>query len=51
MAEYGAEVARFLLPTPVRGLDRLVDWMEAAYGRDLVLHQEDTWIVITQPRN
>lgn len=48
-SEFGPEVARFLLPMPVRRMDRLSDWLESAYGPDLVMHQEGQWLVVTQP--
>lgn len=46
---YGPEVARLALPLPVRQMDALVDYLELAYGEHLVMHQEDRWLVFTQP--
>lgn len=48
--QFGPEVARLQLPLPVKGLELLTDWLEDAYGQDLVMHQDDRWLVITQPK-
>lgn len=48
-AAFGPEVARLLLPVPVRGMDRLSTYLKQAYGEGLVMHQQDQWLVFTQP--
>ena len=45
----GREVARLRLPLPVRRMDHLVTYLEKAYGKDLVMHQEGEWIIVTEP--
>jgi hypothetical protein len=47
---FGQEVARFLLPMPVRRMDELAGYLEHAYGEGLVMHQEDRWLVVNRPR-
>jgi hypothetical protein len=46
---FGAEVARFQLPMPVRGLDQLVDYLKDAYGSDLMMYQDEHWMIVTRP--
>ena len=48
-AEFGPEVARFLLPVPVKGMEHLSDYLRDAYGEGLVIHQVDEWLVYTRP--
>lgn len=48
-ATFGPEVARLLLPLPVRGMDRLATYLEGAYGKGLVMHQDDRHLVVTRP--
>lgn len=43
------EVARFLLPLAVTGMDKMVDWLERCYGDGLVLTQVGEWMVVEAP--
>lgn len=49
MSEQEREVARLLLPLPVRGLDRLSAYLENAYGKDLTMRQEGQWMIVERP--
>lgn len=43
------EVARMRLPLPVRRLDRLTDYLEAAYGPGLTMMQDGEWVSFQRP--
>lgn len=40
-------VARVAIPMPVRGVDKLIDYLEKGYGVELFMYQEGEWIVFT----
>lgn len=42
------EVARMKLPLPVSKMNRLVDYLESAYGKGLVMVQEGDWMIFIQ---
>jgi len=48
-AEFGREVARLRLPLPVRGIGKLIGYLEDAYREGLVMHQEGEWMIVTEP--
>lgn len=40
-------VARLAMPVPVRGMDKMVSYLEKGYGQELFMYQDGDWLVIT----
>lgn len=40
-------VARLAMPVAVRGMDKMVKYLEESYGAELFLYQDGDWLVIT----
>lgn len=40
-------VARVAMPMPVRGVDKLVAYLEKGYGQELFMYQDGDWVVFT----
>jgi hypothetical protein len=45
------EVARLLLPVPVSKMDRLVSYLEGAYGKDITFRTEGGWMIFERPKS
>jgi len=43
-------VARLAIPMPIRGVDKMVEYLEKGYGVELFMYQEGDWIVFTTKR-
>jgi hypothetical protein len=40
-------VCRLAMPAPVRGMDKMVTYLEKGYGQELFMYQDGDWLVIT----
>lgn len=49
MADEEREVARLRGPLPARNMNKLVDYLETAYGKGLVMQQDGEWFVFLKP--
>lgn len=40
-------VARLRMPVAIRGMDKMVSYLEKAYDAELFMYQDGDWLVIT----